>query len=220
MKKQKKVLLFYWSQHRSFIKTNGIPENSKRSFGYLTKYLFRYKGLVIQLIVGLAAASLFSLLFPFLTQSIVDIGIQTQDLNFIYLMLLAQLMLFAGQTSIEVLRSWIMLHLSTRIHISLVSDFFIKLMKLPISYFDSRMTGDIMQRIGDNHRIEQLLTGSSLNVMFSLVNLVVFSFVLAFYNIQLFLVFLIGSIVYLGMDIIFLKKEKRVRLQAFLSSRK
>ncbi|PKB17077.1 ATP-binding cassette subfamily B protein [Flavobacterium sp. 5] len=198
-----------------FHKNEWDSGDSKRSFSYLTKYLFRYKGLVTQLIVGLAAASLFSLLFPFLTQSIVDIGIQTQDLNFIYLMLLAQLMLFAGQTSIEVLRSWIMLHLSTRIHISLVSDFFIKLMKLPISYFDSRMTGDIMQRIGDNHRIEQLLTGSSLNVIFSLVNLVVFSFVLAFYNIQLFMVFIIGSIVYLAWILFFLKKRKELDYKRF-----
>lgn len=198
-----------------FYKNEWDAENSKRSFSYLTKYLFRYKGLVIQLIVGLAAASLFSLLFPFLTQSIVDVGIQTQDLNFIYLILLAQLMLFAGQTAIEVLRSWIMLHLSTRIHISLVSDFFIKLMKLPISYFDSRMTGDIMQRIGDNRRIEQLLTGSSLNVMFSLLNLVVFSFVLAFYNLQLFLVFLVGSMAYLAWILFFLKKRKELDYKRF-----
>lgn len=198
-----------------FYKNEWDTENSKRSFGYLTKYLFRYKGLVVQLLIGLAAASLFSLLFPFLTQSIVDVGIQTQDLNFIYLILLAQLMLFAGQTAIEVLRSWIMLHLSTRVHISLVSDFFIKLMKLPISYFDSRMTGDIMQRIGDNRRIEQLLTGSSLNVMFSLVNLVVFSFVLIFYNLQLFLVFLVGSIVYLTWILFFLKKRKELDYKRF-----
>ncbi len=190
-------------------------KGSKRGFGYLTKYLFRYKALVIQLIIGLLAASLFSLLFPFLTQSIVDIGIQTQDLNFIYLMLLAQLMLFAGQTSIEVLRSWIMLHLSTRIQISLISDFFIKLMKLPISYFDSRMTGDIMQRIGDNHRIQQLLTGSSLNVMFSLVNLVVFSFVLAFYSAQLFMVFFVGGALYLFWILFFLKKRKELDYKRF-----
>lgn len=198
-----------------FYKNEWDDANSKRSFSYLTKYLFRYKGLVIQLIIGLAAASLFSLLFPFLTQSIVDVGIQTQDLNFIYLILLAQLMLFAGQTAIEVLRSWIMLHLSTRINISLVSDFFSKLMKLPISYFDSRMTGDIMQRIADNRRIEQLLTGSSLNVMFSLLNLVVFSFVLAFYNLQLFLVFLIGSSVYLSWILFFLKKRKELDYKRF-----
>jgi ATP-binding cassette, subfamily B, bacterial len=198
-----------------FHKNDWDTEKTKRGFGYLTKYLFRYKGLVTQLLVGLGAASMFSLLLPFLTQSIVDIGIQTQDLNFIYLMLLAQLMLFLGQTSIEVLRSWIMLHLSTRIHISLVSDFFIKLMKLPISYFDSRMTGDIMQRIGDNRRIEQLLTGSSLNVMFSFVNLIVFSFVLAFYNIQLFLVFLFGSMIYLGWILFFLKKRKELDYKRF-----
>ncbi|MGB1041743.1 MAG: ABC transporter transmembrane domain-containing protein, partial [Flavobacteriales bacterium] len=104
----------------------------------------------------------------FLTQSIVDVGIQNQDINFIYLVLIAQLLLFMGRTAVEIIRGWILLHLSTRINISLISDFFIKLMNLPIAYFDSKMTGDIMQRISDHQRIEQLLTSQSLNVLFSL----------------------------------------------------
>lgn len=190
-------------------------DNTPRSFSFLYRYLFKYKGLLSQLIVGLIGASILSLLFPFLTQSIVDIGIQNQDINFIYLILLAQLMLFLGQTGIEVIRSWILLHLSTRINISIVSDFFIKLMKLPISFFDTRMTGDIMQRINDHSRIEQLLTNTSLNTLFSLINILVFSVVLIFYNVWLFAVFLVGSLIYLLWILFFLKRRKELDYKRF-----
>src|SRR5690606_12417572 len=149
-------------------------------FKFLLKYVFKYKRFLWQLVIGLIAASLLQLIFPFLTQSIVDVGIKNQDIHFIYLILFAQLALFIGRAAIEVIRSWILLHLSTRINISLVSDFFIKLMNLPIAFFDTRMTGDILQRINDHKRIERILTTSSLNVLFSMVNLVVFSFVLAY----------------------------------------
>jgi len=124
-------------------------DKENRSLSFLFKYLFPYKNLIAQLAIGLLVGSLLQLIFPFLTQSIVDVGIQNQDINFIYLVLFAQIMLFLGRMSMEVLRSWILLHLTTRINISLVSDFFIKLMNLPISYFDTRMTGDIMLRIRD-----------------------------------------------------------------------
>jgi len=187
----------------------------KQGFRFLYQYLFQYKTLLFQLAVGLLLGSLLQLIFPFLTQSIVDIGIQNHDINFIYLILIAQLLLFAGRTSVEIIRSWILLHLSTRINISLVSDFFIKLMSLPIAYFDSKMTGDIMQRINDHQRIEQLLTSSSLNVLFSLFNLIVFSAVLAWYNWIIFWVFLAGSILYLLWITIFLKKRKDLDYKRF-----
>lgn len=145
----------------------------------------------------------------------VDVGIQNQDLNFIYLVLLAQVMLFLGRMGIEVIRSWILLHLSARINISIISDFFIKLMKLPISFFDTRMTGDIMQRINDHHRIEQLLTNSSLNTLFSLVNLIIFSIVLLFYDYRLFLVYLVGASLYIGWITFFLKKRKELDYKRF-----
>ena len=139
---------------------------------FVSKYLFQYKRLLIQLVIGLGAASLLQLVFPFLTQSIVDVGIQNQDIQFVYLILIAQLFLFFGRTALEVIRSWILLHISARINISLISDFFIKLMNLPISFFDVRMTGDILQRINDHKRIERILTTSSLNVLFSFLNLI------------------------------------------------
>lgn len=190
-------------------------EESKVSFSFLSKYLLKYKSLVIQLAVGLLAGSLLSLIVPFLTQSIVDVGIQNQDLNFIYLVLLAQVMLFLGKMGIDIIRSWILLHLSTRINISIISDFFIKLMKLPISFFDTRMTGDIMQRINDHHRIEQLLTNSSLNTLFSLVNLVIYSIILLFYDYRLFFIYLIGAGLYIAWITFFLNKRKELDYKRF-----
>ena len=199
----------------SFYKNDFDEEESKTSFSFLSRYLLKYKSLVIQLAIGLLAGSLLSLIFPFLTQSIVDVGIQNQDINFIYLVLLAQVMLFIGKMGIEIIRSWILLHLSTRINISIISDFFIKLMKLPISFFDTRMTGDIMQRINDHHRIEQLLTNSSLNTLFSMVNLIIFSVVLLVYDYRLFFVYIIGAILYVAWISFFLKKRKELDYKMF-----
>lgn len=199
----------------AFYKNEFDNEESKASFSFLSKYLFKYKSLVVQLSVGLLVGSLLSLIVPFLTQSIVDVGIQNQDLNFIYLVLLAQVMLFLGRMGIELIRSWILLHLSTRINISIISDFFIKLMKLPISFFDTRMTGDIMQRINDHHRIEQLLTNSSLNTLFSLVNLIIYSIVLLFYDYRLFLIYLVGATLYVVWITFFLNKRKELDYKRF-----
>ncbi|PIQ47955.1 MAG: ABC transporter ATP-binding protein [Cytophagales bacterium CG12_big_fil_rev_8_21_14_0_65_40_12] len=194
-------------------------ENYEEEKGYgiqfVSKYLFQYKRLLIQLVIGLGAASLLQLVFPFLTQSIVDVGIQNQDIQFVYLILIAQLFLFFGKTALEVIRSWILLHISARINISLISDFFIKLMNLPISFFDVRMTGDILQRINDHKRIERILTTSSLNVLFSFLNLFIFGFVLAYYSIQIFLVFLAGSVFYFLWIVIFLKKRKDLDYKRF-----
>lgn len=184
-------------------------------FGLLFQYVWRYKSFLVQLIIGLIASSLLQMIFPFLTQSIVDIGIQNQNINFIYLVLFAMLFLFAGITGLELIRSWILLHLSTRINISLISDFFIKLMNLPISFFDVRMTGDIMQRINDHRRIERILTTSSLNVLFSVINMVVMGGVLAYFNIQIFLVFFIGSVLYFGWITLFLKRREVLDYKRF-----
>ncbi len=196
---------------------NDDLEEAPQQFGFqfISKYLFKYKRFIVQLILGLIAGSLLQLIVPFLTQSIVDVGIKNKDINFVYLVLIAQLSLFIGRTLINVLRSWILLHLSTRINISLISDFFIKLMNLPISYFDVKMTGDLMQRINDHRRIEQLLTMSSLSVLFSMVNLVVFSIVLIYYNWVIFGIFAIGSIIYFAWILIFFKKRKKLDYKRF-----
>ena len=192
-----------------------FEEDEKFGFSFIFKYLFKYKKFIIQLIIGLLAGSLLQLILPFLTQSIVDVGIKNQDINFIYLILFAQLLLFIGKASLEIIRSWILLHLSTRINISLISDFFIKLMKLPISYFDVRMTGDLLQRINDHKRIETILTTSSLTVLFSFFNLIIFSLVLGYYSLQIFGVFILGSFLYFGWVLFFFKKRKELDYKRF-----
>jgi len=192
-----------------------FDKDKKFGFHFIFKYLFKYKKFVVQLIIGLLAGSLLQLIFPFLTQSVVDVGINNRDINFIYLILFAQLFLFLGKASLEIIRSWILLHLSTRINISLISDFFIKLMKLPISYFDVRMTGDLLQRINDHKRIERILTTSSLTILFSMFNLVIFSFVLGYYSMQIFAVFAIGSIIYIAWVLFFFKRRKELDYKRF-----
>ena len=190
-------------------------ENKTFGFGLLFKYIFPYKSFVFQLIIGLLAGSLLQLIVPFLTQSVVDVGIQNQNIHFIYLILFAQLFLFFGRTALELIRSWILLHLSTRINISLISDFFIKLMNLPISFFDVRMTGDIMQRINDHHRIERILTTSSLSVLFSAINMFIMGGVLAYYNLKIFAVFFIGSVFYFVWVTLFLKRRAALDYKRF-----
>jgi ATP-binding cassette subfamily B protein len=193
-------------------------EKQKNNFSFLYSYLFKHKKAIVQLFIGLIAGSLLQLVFPFLTQSIIDIGVQNKDINFIYLILLAQLMVFFGRTTIDVIRSYILMHVSSRINISLASDFFVKLMKLPIRYFDTKMTGDIMQRINDNHRIENFLTGYSLNTLFSLFNFIIFSGVLAWYSLKIFLVFLIGSAFYFIWITFFLKRRADLDFKRFQQS--
>ena len=188
---------------------------NKANFKFLFSYLKPHKKFFFQLVLGMILGSIIQLIFPFLTQSIVDIGINNQDLSFITLILVAQLVLFVSQTFVDFLRGWILLHISTRINISLISDFLIKLMKLPISFFDTKMVGDLMQRIGDHRRIEAFLTGSSLNILFSMLTLVVFSIVLAIYSLQIFAVFMIGSILYIVWVYLFMKKRRELDYKRF-----
>jgi ATP-binding cassette subfamily B protein len=187
----------------------------KSNFHFLFSYLRPYKKFLFQLFLGLFFGSILQLIFPFLTQSIVDKGINNQDINFVYLVLIAQLVLFVSQTSVEFIRSWILLHISTRINISLISDFLIKLMKLSIGFFDTKMIGDILQRIGDHSRIESFLTSSTLNILFSMLNLVIFGIVLAIYNLKIFFIFLIASIAYIVWVVVFMKKRRELDFKRF-----
>lgn len=190
-------------------------KGNRLSFGRLLRYVTPYKNLLFQLALGLLAGSILQLIFPFLTQAIVDIGIQNRNINFIYLILAAQVMLFIGRTAVEFIRSWILLHMSTRINISILSDFLIKLMKLPMAYFDSRMTGDIMQRMEDHARIQQFLTTQTLSTLFSFGTLFVFAIVLAYYHMLIFIVFLVSSILYIVWVLLFLRKRAELDHRRF-----
>ncbi|MGE4586842.1 MAG: peptidase domain-containing ABC transporter [Mangrovibacterium sp.] len=193
----------------------GEEERGPEGFSFLWRYFRPHYRLLVQLLLGFLAASLIQLIFPFLTQSLVDVGISNQDAGFIYLVLAAQLVLFAGQTSVDFVRSWILLHISTRINISIISDFLIKLMKLPLGFFDSRMIGDLLQRIQDHRRIERFLTTETLNILFSFVSLLVFGLVLAVYSWKILLVFLAGSARYLGWRLLFMQKRKEMDFRKF-----
>jgi ATP-binding cassette, subfamily B, bacterial len=195
--------------------TVGKGQGVRLGFKNIFNYILPYKKLVFQLFVGLGVASLLQLILPFLTQSVVDVGINTANIHFVYIVLLAQVALFAGRLVIEFVRSWILLHISTRINVSILTDFLIKLMKLPVSFFDSKKTGDILQRMNDHSRIESFLTGSSINVLFSLVNLLIFSIVLAVFHTGIFMVFAVASILYSLWVVLFLKKRKELDYKRF-----
>jgi ATP-binding cassette subfamily B protein len=199
-----------------FYKSEFEKENTNKfGFSLLFKYLIPYKLFVIQLGIGLIVTSILQFLTPFLTQSIVDIGVQNQNIKFIYLVLIAQIVLFACKIAVEIIQSWIALHLSARIKISLISDFFIKLMNLPISFFDVKMNGDIMQRINDHHRIEKIITSSSLNILFSIINLIIMGSVLAFYSFEIFLIYFSGSFVFFIWILLFLKQREKLDYKLF-----
>jgi len=190
-------------------------KKSKLNFSLLLRYLVRYKKLLLQLFLGLLIGSLLQLVFPFLTQSIVDVGINARDMKFIYIILVAQLMLFLGQTSVDFIRNWVLLHINTRINISILTDFLIKLMKLPISFFDSKMVGDIIQRMGDQQRIQSFLTGPTLNVLFSFFSFIVFTIVIIHYNINVFFIFISGTIIYIAWVLMFLRYRKKLDYKKF-----
>ncbi len=188
---------------------------TKIGWNYLYSYLTEHKAYFFQILLGLLIGSIVQLIFPYLTQSIVDTGVNSRDLNFIQIVLAAQLMLLFSQTVVEFIRSRLLLHISTRINISLLSGFWAKLLKLPMQFFDSKHPGDIIQRIGDHHRIESFLTGTALNTFFSIFYLLIFSFVLLRYNITIFIIFAAGSLLYFLWIRFFLKYRRKLDYQRF-----
>lgn len=230
IKLSEKELLKYWASVSSENSEYGIvlileptpafyaqeEEKSGRvGWGMLYGYLRQQKSFLFQLVIGLLIGSLLQLIFPFLTQSIVDIGINTHNLQFIYIILLAQFALFFGRTMVEFIRSRLLLYISSRINVSLLSDFWIKIMKLPLHFFDARQTGDILQRIQDQRRIESFLTGSTLSTLFSMFNLVIFSIVLLMYNTGVFYIFSTASILYVVWIKFFLKYRRTLDYKRF-----
>ena len=201
---------FFTHQMEDKKKTSG-----KRSFHFLFGYVKKYRKYFGQVILGLIVGSLSQLVLPFLTQSIVDVGIKNQDIGFVWLILLGQLMLTISRTAIDFIRRWLLLHISLRINISLVSDFFIKLLKLPMSFFDTKLMGDLMQRMNDHSRVNNFLTQQTLNITFAMLTFVVFSVVLFFYNKLVFAIFLLGSILYGVWMTLFLKRRKLLDYELF-----
>jgi len=179
-------------------------------FSFLYKYVRLYSKFSFQLILGLVIASFIQLVIPFLTQSIIDVGLNDNDIGFIYLILFAQLSLVIGRMSVEFIRGWLLLHIGSRVNVAVISDFLQKLMSLPVSFFDTKLTGDILQRIEDNNRIEDFLTSASLSIMFSFFNLIIFGIVLAIYSLKILLIFLVGAAFYITWVSLFMRSRARL----------
>ena len=190
-------------------------EDKRLKLGYLLQYLRPYKSYLAQLALAMLTASILSLILPFLTQSVVDKGIGTGNLSFVVMMLVAQVVLVLGQTANNLIRSWLMLHMTTRISISLISDFLSKLMRLPIAFFDSKMVGDIMQRIGDYDRIQSFLTGSLLSMAMAVVSFVIYGAVMGGYDPTILGIFLLGSALYVGWILLFMKRRRKLDYMRF-----
>lgn len=222
--------LSFWVNHQSEKNNEGIvlllePQpifykkedegREENSLKFLWSYFSRYKKYWLQLLLGLGLGCLLQLIYPFLTQSIVDVGIGNRDIDIIWLILLGQVMVFAGRMTIDFIRRWIFLHISLRINLSLLSDFFIKLMKLPMRFFDTKLLGDLLLRIDDHKRLEQFLTTQSLSLVFSVFTLLIYAVILYIYSLPIFILFFVGSFVYLLWILFFLKKRRIIDYQLF-----
>lgn len=193
-------------------------QKQKIRFAYLLNYLYSYKRYIVQIFLAMIIGSIISLIFPFLTQSVVDYGINNNNLNFVLMILVAQVALTFGQTANDLISSWLMLHVTTRVSISFISDFLGKLMRLPISFFDSKHVGDIMQRIGDNSRIQSFLTGSLLSIAVAIISFIVYSGIMAAYDLTILGVFMLGSLFYVLWIIFFLKYRRKLDYKRFQES--
>lgn len=210
-----KGIALFLSPGANFYDLDEEKENKNRNLTYFLRYLIPYKSHFIQLVVGMLIVSILQLISPFLTQSLVDIGIRDGNMGFITIVLIAQLVIFVARLSVEFIRSWILLHMNTRINITLISDFLSKLMKLPLGFFDTKMTGDIMQRIGDHERIESFLTGNSISTLFSLINFLVFALVLGLYNPIILGVFVLGNGLYISWILLFMGHRRKLDYKRF-----
>jgi len=190
-------------------------ESNKQNLNFFFKYLKPYRRQIALLLLGMLLGSLLQLVFPFLTQALVDKGVNGKDLGLVTLILIAQLVLFIAQLSVNFIRGWILLHVNTRIDIALISDFLIKLMKMPLHFFDTKKIGDLMQRIDDHSRIKSFLMGNSLSFVFSLANFVVFSVVLGYYSLLVLGVFLLGNTLYILWTIFFMKYRRELDCKRF-----
>ncbi len=198
-----------------FYNGEGEPELKERGLRFFFRYLTPYRKELFQLILGMLVVSLLQLILPFLTQALVDVGISDGNLSFITLVLVAQIIISVSQLSVEFIRSWILLHVNTRISISLISDFLAKLMKLPLHFFDTKIVGDIIQRIGDHDRIKNFLTGSSISTLFSFVSFFIFAIVLAYYNLVVLGIFLLGNSLYIAWILAFMKYRRELDIRRF-----
>lgn len=216
--KNKKGVALIFNTTPAFFENNSGENIQKSKIKPLFKYFEPFRNSLFLLLTGIFLSSFIQLLFPFLTQSIVDIGIKQENLDFVKIVLIAQLVLFIARMSVEFIRSWILLHVNTRVNISLISDFLHKVMKMPLNFFDTKTIGDILQRINDHKRIESFLTSNSVFFLFSITNFLVFATVLGFYNLKILVLFLVGNSIYVTYVLLFMKYRRSLDYKKFAQS--
>jgi ATP-binding cassette subfamily B protein len=186
-----------------------------KGFSFLLPYFRPYKKLIRQLFIGLMVATIIQFILPFLMQTVVDVGVNNRDIPFIYLILISQLVLIFSQTLVSIFREWLLIHITSRFNIKMISDFLFKMLKLPVSYFDTRNTGEHLQRITDHTRIQNFVSSSTLNMIFSMITFIIFNCILAYYNLKIFTVFIVGATLYVGWTFFFLKKRAELDYKRF-----
>jgi len=195
--------------------TQKEDKTKTKGFSFLLPYFKPYKKLIRQLFVGLLVATIIQFILPFLMQTVVDVGVNNRDIPFIYLILISQLVLIFSQTLVSIFREWLLIHITSRFNIKMISDFLFKMLKLPVSYFDTRNTGEHLQRIQDHTRIQNFVSSSTLNMIFSMITFILFNCILAYYNLKIFFVFIVGAILYVGWTFFFLKKRAELDYKRF-----
>ncbi|PVH24395.1 peptidase domain-containing ABC transporter [Sphingobacterium corticibacter] len=190
-----------------------------KPYKFLLRYIKPYRRSIIQLIFGMIIASIISLILPFTTKILIDEGLNKNNISILYLILISQFALFIGSTLIELIRGWLLLHVNTRISLNIISDFLIQLLKLPIHFFDTKAVGDLSQRINDHHRIDSFLTGTAISTIFSVLNIIIFSSILAFFNITIFATFFILTLLGVLWVFLFQKRRKRLDYKRFARNR-
>ena len=189
--------------------------STKRDLLFFLRYFLPYRKQIGLLLFLLLVGSGIQMVFPFLTQALVDRGISSKNISLITLILIAQLILFFSQMMVDFVRSWTLLKVNAKIDIALISDFLMKLMRLPLHYFDTKKTGDIMQRIGDHSRIKQFLMGTSMSIIFSAFNFIVFAGILGYYHIPILGLFLLGNIFYIIWILYFMRFRRTLDAKRF-----
>lgn len=185
-------------------------DQTKVGIRYLLTHFKLHRKPLLNLAAGLLVSTILQLIFPFLTQSIVDTGIGNRDINFVYLILAGQIVVFIGETVISLVQSWTLLYVGTRVNVSIISDFLKKLMRKPLRFFDTRVSGDLLQRIEDHKRIEDFLTNGTFRFVLSIFTFFVFTALLIYYSVMIFTVFITGGILFLSWIQYF--QRKRIQL--------
>ena len=199
----------------AFFKQGGIGLDKTVGMPDMLRYLVPYRKYFLQIGLAMVTASLINLIFPYLTQAVVDSGINRNDLHIVVIILLAQLTLVLGQTANSICRNWLMLHVTTRIGVSIIADFLSKLLRLPIAFFDSKNIGDILQRIGDYNRIQFFLTETLLATVVGIISFIIYSVIMAQYHFTILIIFLAGSILYAVWVTMFMRKRRDLDYMRF-----